>query len=124
MMKPDDRFKPCPFCGHKGARVTERRENRRNFHWMYDDEWLRENMAEWLHMSEEEKEAMWVQEVVVKVSANVMCNACKAKGGTAVGFVKGYPRPSVTMSRQFNCEPLENIHGRAIENWNRRVNNG
>lgn len=115
MMKTDDRFKPCPFCGHKCARITERKQYIRSGHWKNDDDWITE---EWVKTPYDVFED-WVTEVVVKVHANIMCNACKARGGTAVGYVEGYPRPSEEMKKRYNCETYDSVHRRAMDAWNK-----
>ena len=110
-------LKPCPFCGHKNVKITERRNSRRSGHWKDEGEPI---TKEWLAKTSDELFEDWVAEVVIKVSANVICNACKAKGGTAVGFIEGCPRPGEIMKKIYNVEPLSDIHGRAIDKWNRR----
>ena len=116
MKNKDDRFKPCPFCGHKGARITERKQYIRSGHYKYDADFLTEK---WLKKETYELLDDFVQEVVVKVHANIMCNACKARGGTAVGYVEGYPRPSEEMKKRYNCETYDSVHRRAMDAWNK-----
>ena len=110
-METDDRFKPCPFCGHKNARVTERRNTRR--------QWYDANKKQWFEI---DYDFQMTCEAVIKVSANVMCNACNAKGGTAVGFIEDWlHKPREEMKRRYNVERLSDIHNRAVEKWNRRT---
>ena len=94
-------LKPCPFCGYKNAKISERRNRINGGHYCDDD---------------------YCMEVVIKISANVMCNCCHAKGGTAVGFIESdlFP-PSDRMKRTFNVEPITAIWERAENKWNRRA---
>ena len=110
----DKQLKPCPFCGHKNARVVERRNTRRSWYDAKNRQWY-----------EIDKDFQMTCEAVIKVSANVMCNACRAKGGTAVGFIEDWlHKPREEMKKRYNCERLTAIHDRAIEKWNRRESNG
>jgi Lar family restriction alleviation protein len=96
-------LKSCPFCGYKKAKITER---------------LHKNLIAYYG------DFGCDYETIINISANVICNKCHAKGGTAVGNIQGVGEMREATKERFKIEKHETIKQRAIEQWNRRVNNG
>jgi Lar family restriction alleviation protein len=96
-------LKPCPFCGYKSIKITERRHKN----------WI-------AYFSKFGCD----YETIIKISANVICNKCHAKGGTAVGNIQGVGNMREVTKDRFKIVEHETIKQKAIELWNRRVNNG
>lgn len=105
-MSEEKKLKPCPFCGYKNAKVTER----------WSRHWIPYYVGEGL-------DAESHVEVVINIRANVICNKCHAKGGTAVGNIKGDGSMRESTKERFKIEEHATIKQRAVDNWNRRTNN-
>lgn len=90
-------LKPCPFCGWKKARVTERKiaGSYHNYH-NYD---------------------------FAKIRFAVMCNKCKAKGASVVSKRLYHEGATTENHEALTNDAIMRYHEMAIEAWNRRVTN-
>ena len=100
-------LKPCPFCGYKKSRISER----------WSRHWISYYVGEGLDVESR-------VEVVINIRANVICNKCHARGGTARGNIARDGSMRESTKERFKIKEKETIEQRAIEMWNRRANNG
>ena len=85
-------LKPCPFCGWKKARVTERKI---------------------------EGSYYYIDNRFVKIRFAVMCNKCKAKGASVVS--KRLYHEGDENHEALTNDTIMRYHEEAIEAWNRRA---
>lgn len=97
-------LKPCPFCGYKKAKISER--------------WGRHFIPYYVGEGLDVESHV---EVVIKIRANVICNKCHAKGGTAVGNINRDGIMREITKERFKIEAREAIQQRAIDKWNGRT---
>lgn len=90
-MTQQNKLKPCPFCGHKKARI----------------------MVKKIAGTNKKYSGCFIQQRFY-----VMCNKCYAKGGSIVTKRMDYDNSSPF---SYSKELCENYKQKAIEAWNKRV---